>query len=95
MKIKTLVIDNVFYKIGYVISPYKYRNDLSEIIKEDNQYDIDLVGIIMTDTTTVSYRCVKDVDASKVGAYFGGKGHRGAASHPKSNKKFIDIFIPI
>lgn len=91
MKIKTLIIDNISYKIGFVISPYKYRNDLSEIIKEDNKYDIDLVGIIMTDTNTVSYRCVKDVDVSKVGVYFGGKGHRGAASNPKSNKKFLDI----
>lgn len=91
MKIKTLVIDNVSYKIGFVISPYKYRNDLSEIIKENNKYDIDLVGIIMTDTDTVSYRCVKDVDVSKVGVYFGGKGHKGAASNEKSNKKFLDI----
>lgn len=91
MKIKTLVIDNVPYKIGFVISPYKYRNDLSEIIKENNIYDIDLVGIIMTDTDTVSYRCVKDVDASKVGVYFGGKGHKGAASNLKSNEKFLDI----
>lgn len=91
IKIKTLIIDNISYKIGFVVSPYKYRNDISEIFKKNNTYDIDLVGIIMTDTDTVSYRAVKNVDVSKIGAYFGGKGHNGAASNPKSNEKFIDI----
>lgn len=50
-----------------------------------------MVGIIMEDTPTVSYRKVKNVDTSKIATYFGGKGHKGAASNHQSNPKFQKI----
>lgn len=91
MVVKELVIDEVIYKIGFVMSPYCYRNDIDEFIRKDNKYNIDIVGMIMTDMETVSYRNVKDVDVSKVAVYFDGKGHKGAATNLQSNEKFKDI----
>ncbi len=91
MRIINLTVDNINYKVGFVHSPYKYRNDINEYIMKDNKNDLDLVGMIMTDTDTVSYRCIKDVDASKVGVYFGGKGHKSAATNSQDNEKFKEI----
>lgn len=91
MIVKELLIDKVLYKIGYVKCPYCYRNDISEFIKKNNTYNIDLVGMVMTDMETVSYRIVKNVDASKVAVYFGGKGHKAAATNLQSNEKFKEI----
>lgn len=88
MIVHTISIENESYKIGFVITPYKYRNDLDEIVSKNNINDIDLIGMIITDKDTVSYRKVKDIDVSKVAVYFGGKGHKGAASSPKDNEKF-------
>ena len=88
-------INNINYKIGFVKIPYKYRNELSDIVKSNNKYDIDLVGMIITDRDTVSYRAVKDVDVSKIAVYFGGKGHKAAATNLQSNELFkpiIDLF---
>ncbi len=96
MKIYELTINNVNYRIGYVRCFYKYRNDINEMVMKDNKRDIDLVGMIMLDTETVSYRLVKDVDASVVAVYFGGKGHKAASSNPQDNPKFkevMDMFI--
>lgn len=91
MIIYTQKIDNENYRIGYVKCPYKYRNDINEVIIKDNVNNIDIVGMIMTDIDTVSYRLVKDKDASKVGVFFGGKGHKAAASNPQDNEKFQKV----
>lgn len=88
IKIVTLNINNVSYKIGYINIEYKYRNDVNGIVKKDNKYDIDVIGMIMKDTDTVSYRQVHDIDVSIIGKFFGGKGHREAASNLKDNEKF-------
>ncbi|MCI8460867.1 MAG: hypothetical protein HFE81_05670, partial [Bacilli bacterium] len=77
------------YRIGYVKSPYKYRNDINEfIISKGNPYDIDAIGMIMTDMDTVSYRQVKDYDVSVIAKHFGGKGHVGASSNSQDNELF-------
>jgi len=95
MKLYSIVVDGKSYKIGYVKCPYKYRNDINEVVIKDNVYAVDLVGMIMIDMDTVSYRLVHDVDVSKVAVYFGGKGHRAASSNPQNNDKFarvLDMF---
>lgn len=92
MIIHNLTIDGIIYKIGFTKSLYKYRNELSEfILSQNNPNNLDMVGLIMEDTSTVSYRKVKDIDVSKVAVYYGGKGHRGAASNSQENKKFQEI----
>lgn len=91
MKLYTVDVNGEEYKIGYVRCPYKYRNDINEVVMLDNKYDVDLVGMIMTDMETVSYRLVHDVDASKVAVYFGGKGHKAASSNPQNNEKFQSV----
>lgn len=91
IKIVTLNINNISYKIGYINIEYKYRNDVNGVIKMNNKYDIDVIGMIMKDTDTVSYRQVKNVDVSIIGKYFGGKGHREAASNLKNNEKFKEF----
>lgn len=95
MVIYPLELNDAIYKIGFVKSPYEYRNDLSEVIIEDNKNDIDLIGMIIEDTDTVSYRKVKDVDVSKIAIYFGGKGHHNAASNPKNNKQFQKVYTKL
>lgn len=89
-----LEIDGIFYKVGYVNCPYKYRNDINDYIKNTgNLNDIDIVGMIITDRDTVSYRQIKEVDVSKVAEYFGGKGHFAASSNPKENDEFKRMLI--
>ena len=83
--------NNINYKIGFIDIEYKYRNDVNGVIKMNNKYDIDVIGMIMKDTDTVSYRQVKNVDVSIIGKYFGGKGHREAASNLKNNEKFKEF----
>ena len=92
MIVKEVTINEQKYVIGYVKCPYKYRNDINEFVINDNKYDVDLVGMIMTDLDTVSYRLVKDVDASTVAVYFGGKGHKKAATNPQDNELFKKLF---
>lgn len=92
MIIHDITIDGITYKIGFTKSLYKYRNELSEfILSQNNPNNLDMVGIIMEDTSTVSYRKIKDIDVSKVAIYYGGKGHKGAASNSQENKKFQEI----
>lgn len=91
MKLYILDVNGEEFRIGYVRCPYKYRNDINEVVMLDNKYDVDLVGMIMSDMETVSYRLVHDVDASKVAVYFGGKGHKAASSNPQSNDKFQEV----
>ena len=88
MKCVDLSIDGNIFKVGFVKCPYKYRNDMNKFIKKNNVYNIDAVGMIMTNIETVSYRQVKDVDVSIISKYFGGKGHRGAGSNLQENEKF-------
>lgn len=79
-------------RVGYVRCEYKYRNDLNEYVKKDNKFNIDAIGMIMTDIDTVSYRRVNpNIDISIVGKYFGGKGHIGASSNSQNNEKFIQM----
>ena len=91
--VKDLVINDKNYRVAYVYAEYKYRNDLNEYIIKDNKYDVDCIGIIMTDIDTVSYRGVKDIDVSIIGKYFGGKGHKGAASNSQNNELFRKIVL--
>lgn len=91
IRIIDLDINNIIYKIGFIDIEYKYRNDVNGVIKMNNKYDIDVIGMIMKDTDTVSYRQVKNVDVSIIGKYFGGKGHREAASNLKNNEKFKEF----
>ena len=91
--VKDIEIDNKNYRVAYVYAEYKYRNDLNEYIKKDNKYDVDCIGIIMTDIDTVSYRGVIDIDVSVIGKYFGGKGHKGAASNSQNNELFRKIVL--
>lgn len=91
IRIIDLDINNIIYKIGFIDIEYKYRNDVNSIIKKNNKYDMDVIGMIMKDTDTVSYRQVKNVDVSIIGKYFGGKGHREAASNLKNNEKFKEF----
>lgn len=95
MKVHEEKIDNKIYKIGFVRTPYKYRNDINDIIKENNINDIDVVGLIATDKDSVSYRYVKEVDVSKVAMHFGGKGHKNAASSPTSNPKLVKVLTTL
>lgn len=91
MFIYMLKLDNINYKIGFVQTLYQYRNDLSESVLKENINDIDLLGMIILDKDSVSYRRIKDVDVSKIAVYFGGKGHREAASNPKDNERFAKV----
>lgn len=91
MIVYNLTIEETVFKIGYVKSPYKYRNDIPDIIKENNRDDIDAIGMIIEDRNSVSYRSIKDVDVSVIANYFGGTGHKNAASNPKDNKKFQEV----
>ena len=95
MFIHTELINGNNCKIGFVFIPYKYRNDLNEIVMENNKHNIDVLGMIMTDTDTVSYRKVKDMDVSQIGIYYGGKGHQNVASNPKNNPKFTKVLKKI
>lgn len=93
MKVAKLQIGEKKYRIGYIHCPYSYRNDVDEFVARDNVHSIDAVGMIMKDKEVVSYRRVnEDIDMSQVGKYFGGKGHGGAATHPKYNEKFKKMY---
>ena len=91
MVVYPVEIEGTIYKVGYVYTEYKYRNDISELIKKDNINDIDLVGMFFPNMDVVSYRGVKDIDVSIVPTYFGGKGHKGAGTNPKSNERFTKV----
>lgn len=91
LKIKKLVIDNEEFVIGFVDIMYYLRNELVKFFKEQN-IQVDIIGMNVLDLESVSYRSVnKDKDCSKVGKYFGGKGHMNAASNPKANEKYKEF----
>lgn len=87
MKVVLLNVKGQNYKVGYLKCPYKYRNDVNEIAQKEG-YDIDMVGMIVAEVGSVSYRQVKNVDVSIIATYFGGKGHFSAGSNPIMNEKF-------
>ena len=91
MVVYPVTIDNIEYRVGYIYTEYKYRNDFSELIKKNNVNDIALVGMFFPNMDVVSYRGVKDVDVSIVPTYFGGKGHKGAGTNPINNEKFKEV----
>lgn len=91
MIVYPVTINNIVYKVGYIYTEYKYRNDFSELIKNNNINDIDLVGMVFPNMDVVSYRGVKEVDVSIVPTYFGGKGHKGAGTNPINNEKFKEV----
>ena len=86
-----VIIGGVEYRVGYMHAEYKYRNDLNQLVKENNIYDVDLIGMFFPDMDVVSYRGIKDIDVSIVPTYFGGKGHKGAGSNPINNEKFQKV----
>lgn len=45
MIVYPVTVDNIVYKVGYIYTEYKYRNDFSELIRMNNINDIDLVGM--------------------------------------------------
>lgn len=91
MIIETLKIKDEIFRVGYIKTLYKYRNDIADVIKNNNENDIDAIGMIMEDKDSVSYRSIKDVDVSFIAEHFGGTGHKSAASHPKNNQQFQKI----
>ena len=91
MIVYPVTVDNIVYKVGYIYTEYKYRNDFSELIRMNNINDIDLIGMFFPNMDVVSYRGVKDVDVSIVPTYFGGKGHKGAGTNPINNEKFKEV----
>jgi len=91
MIVYPVTINNKKYRVGYIYTEYKYRNDFSELIRKNNINNIDLVGMFFPDMDVVSYRGVKDVDVSIVPTYFGGKGHTGAGTNPINNEKFKEV----
>lgn len=91
MIVYPITIDNIEYRVGYIYTEYKYRNDFSELIRKNNINDIDLVGMFFPNMDVVSYRGVKEVDVSIVPTYFGGKGHKGAGTNPINNEKFKEV----
>lgn len=93
MIVKKLNINDEIFTVGYVNCEYKYRNDLNEYVRKNNINDVDCIGMIMDDLPTVSYRCVKEIDVSKIGKYFGGKGHMGAATNTKDNELFKKLVL--
>lgn len=88
MAVLDLTIDGAIFKVGYINIDYKYRNDVADMVKKDNSNEIDAIGMIMNDRDTVSYRSVKNIDVSIIAYYFGGSGHKDAASNPKDNELF-------
>lgn len=91
MIVEVLNIEGSTFRVGYIKSLYKYRNDVADVIKGDNKNDIDAVGMIIEDRNSVSYRSVKGIDVSVIATYFGGSGHRESASNPKNNEEFQRI----
>lgn len=91
MIVYPVTVDNIEYRVGYIYTEYKYRNDFSELIRKNNINDIDLIGMFFPNMDVVSYRGVKDLDVSVIPTYFGGKGHKGAGTNPINNERFKEV----
>ena len=82
---KTLILTDEFNnKFGIVLADYNYRNEYAEFVKNlsDNK-DIKYVVIVALDKGNgqKSYRSIdKDFDVNEVAKYYGGGGHKSAAS---------------
>lgn len=88
MKVVSIATSNQIYKVGFIRCLYRYRNEINEWILRNNEFDLDVIGMIMDDTDTVSYRQIKGVDVSVIAKIFGGKGHFSASSNSKRNESF-------
>lgn len=95
MVVYPVIIEGVEYKVGYMKTKYKYRNDLNELVKKNNIHDVDLIGMLFPNMDVASYRGVKDIDVSIVPTYFGGKGHKGAGTNPINNEKFSKVLTKL
>ena len=95
MIVYPVTIDNIEYKVGYIYTKYKYRNDFPELIKNNNINNIDLIGMFFPNMDVVSYRGVKDIDVSIIPTYFGGKGHKGSGTNPINNDKFKKVLTKV
>ena len=63
----------------------EYRNDIAETIKTKYSFNIDLVALIIFGRNTISFRSIKqDIDVGEFASFYGGKGHKEAASCPKN-----------
>ena len=85
--IKNLHIVNLHnFNVGVVDNINdEYRNDIADLIKKMPNLDLDLVALIINGRNTVSFRSIKqDVDVGQFSVLYGGKGHKEAASCPKS-----------
>jgi len=92
--IKTVVIEvkDNSYKVGFVQSPFRLRNELVDYMIDINE-PIAALGMIISDGNTVSYRAIKPgVDCRKIAEKFGGHGEKYAGSNPKDDPKFIEFY---
>ena len=81
MKIKKL--DGLFVGIVKRVE-YRCRNDLSQVVK-DEQMNIDYLVFDILNKNTISFRSINPmVDVAEIATRFGGKGHKNASSCPKS-----------
>jgi uncharacterized protein len=83
------------YSAGIVDTIYEYRNDVAEYVR-NNKYDIDFLVLVFSDKDSISYRSIREsVDVSIVAKFYGGSGHKAAASSVISNNdknNIIDYF---
>lgn len=83
MKIKKL--DGLFVGVVKGIE-YRCRNDLSQLIK-DEQINIDYLVFDILNKDTVSFRSINPlIDVAEIATKFGGKGHKNASSCPNTNE---------
>lgn len=83
-------IEGVKYNMGYIENPYYLRNEIPDYISLKHNIDVVMMNIL--DKDTISYRSInQNIDCSVIAKYFGGKGHKNAASSPKSNKTLEDF----
>ena len=82
MKIKKL--DGLFVGVVNGVE-YRCRNDLSQIIK-DEQTNIDYLVFDILNKNTISFRSINPmIDVAEIATRFGGKGHKNASSCPKTD----------
>lgn len=59
----------------------EYKNDVAEMLKENNFLNIDYVAMFIANRNTLSFRSIKqDFSVREVAESFGGKGHKPASS---------------
>lgn len=81
--IKTIHVQKIENYSVAVINSMKdeFKNDVAELLKTDNRFNIDLVAMVITARNTLSFRSTKpDVNVGKFAEIFGGKGHKASGS---------------